>query len=213
MVAPAKVEPYLLADEDREMNSSFEIDILNFHGQALDFHFEIPGHEASWLLEDSNDSNASLRVDPDSTFEVELRAQLVGSTVHLSGFMEGAFHFLCGRCMEWRQLELDEEVQFVLMSRPSWEETYGEEEISLSEEDLDVSYYDGEIIDLRPLIREAVLLELPTFPACAEEERERCDKAYNKKVGEEILEKNEENSIDLRWAKLRDISLKQNEDS
>lgn len=188
------------------MDSTFEIDLLHFHGQPQELDFEIPGYDASWLLDDEIHN---LKVDPHTTFHAELRAQLIGSTVHIDGFIEGDFQFQCGRCMQWRRVELDENVQFVLMSRPSWQDTYDkEDEFALSEEDLDVSYYDGEIIDLRPLIREAVLLELPTFPVCSQEDKLRCDEAFEKIVGTSTIEENESNSIDLRWSKLRDISLK-----
>ncbi|MFU8806559.1 MAG: YceD family protein, partial [Bradymonadaceae bacterium] len=96
----------------------------------------------------------------------------------------------------------------VLMSRPSWGETYETvEEIELSAEDLDVSFYEGDLIDLRDLIREAVLLELPVFPNCSEELRDACDAAYQANVGAETLEKNEDNKIDLRWSALKNIKL------
>lgn len=192
-------------------NSSFEIDLLDFHGKPQELDFEVPGAEAHWLLDEDI---TAIKVDPDTSFHAELRAQLVGSTVHISGYVEGGFQFQCGRCMEWRRIDLDEEVQFVLMSRPSWEDAYGAaEEVALSAEDLDVSYYDEEIIDLRPLIREAVLLELPTFPTCSEEDLHLCDEAFERAVGTSTIEENEASSIDLRWSKLREISLKKKEDT
>ena len=192
-------------------NSTFEIDLLDFHGKALELDFQVLGAEADWLLDEDI---TALKLDPDEVFRAELRAQLIGSTVHISGYLEGGFHFQCGRCMEWRRIDLDEEVQFVLMSRPSWEETYGgTEEVALSADDLDVSYYDEEIIDLRPLIREAVLLELPSFPTCSEENSHLCDEAYERAIGTETIEENEASSIDLRWSKLKELSLKKKEDS
>ncbi len=185
--------------------SNFELDLLDFQGKPLELDFEAEGLSAAWLLDDVD---APLRVDEDETFYAELTAQLLGTTIHLDGHIEGGFYYRCGRCLEWRPFALDESVQFVLMSRPTWDENYGEEdEVVLQEEDLDVSYYEEEIIDLRPLLREAVLLELPTFPVCPDELSEACDTAYERVVGEETLEENEENSIDLRWSKLRDIEL------
>lgn len=188
---------------------TFELDLLDFHGEALELEFEIPGNSANWLVADDD---PALRVEEDVPFKVELRAQLIGTTVHLDGFIQGSFAYKCGRCLQWRRIDLDESVDFVLMSRPSWEDAYGgEDEIVLQESDLDVSYYDEEIIDLRPLIREAVLLELPTFPVCPDALLDVCDADYEKIVGEETLEKNEENSIDLRWSKLKEIELGKND--
>ncbi len=184
---------------------SFELDLLNFHGESLDLDFEVAGSSAPWILEDVE---AAIKIDEDQPFHAELTAQLIGTTVHLDGYLAGTFYYRCGRCLEWRELELDESVQFVLMSRPSWEESYGgEDEIVLDESDLDVSYYDDEIIDLRPLLREAVLLEMPDFPMCPDSLSEACDTAFERVVGEETLEDNEANSMDLRWSKLKEIEL------
>jgi uncharacterized protein len=193
-------------------DQSFELDLINFHGEPLQLDFEIPGSSAGWLLEGAqvaDDGESPWKVDDDVPFRAELDAQLLGDTVHIKGAVEGAFFYRCGRCLEWRQIELDEDVDFVLMSRPSWDDAYeGRDEIVLEEQDMNVSYYEDEIIDLRPLLREAVLLELPNFPVCPESLSEACDTAYERIVGEETLEENEANSMDLRWSKLRDIELK-----
>jgi DUF177 domain-containing protein len=44
----------------------------------------------------------------------------------------------------------------------------------LKVEDLEFSYYDGEEVDLTPLIREQTLLALPTRPLCREDCRGLC---------------------------------------
>ena len=38
----------------------------------------------------------------------------------------------------------------------------------LEEEDLDLSFYEGEEIDLSPLVQEQIILALPTRPLCRE---------------------------------------------
>ncbi len=185
--------------------TNFELDLLNFHGEEIGLTVEEPGASVKWLVEDVD---AELDIDDDAPFKAELTAQLAGTTVHIDGQLTGTFYYRCGRCLEWRQIDLDVDVEFVLMSRDSWDESYeGEEEIALDEQDLDVSYYDDEIIDLRPLLREAVLLELPSFPMCPDSMSEACDTAYERVVGEETIEQNEENSVDLRWSKLKEIDI------
>lgn len=183
----------------------FELDLLDFQGEPVEMKIEQPGGAMAWLLEDAE---AALDIEEDAPFRAELTAQLAGTTVHIDGHIEGVFYYRCGRCLEWREIELDRPVQFVLMSQQTWEDSYEEEEeIVLEESDLDVSYYEGELIDLRPLLREAVLLELPEFPRCSEELSDACDTAYERVVGEETLEENEKNSTDLRWSKLKEIDL------
>ena len=102
-------------------STSFELDLLDFQGEALELDFEVSGNSAPWLLADVE---APLKIDADEPFRAELNAQLVDTTVHLSGHVEGTFYYRCGRCLEWREIGLDEAVEFVLMSRDSWDETY-----------------------------------------------------------------------------------------
>src|SRR5690606_45014 len=161
--------------------------------------------QMNWLFEDI-DSEYSLGADEE--FVLELEASLINTTVRLTGTMQGTFEYRCGRCLEIKRIVLDSEVDFVLMSRRSWQKTYESSiEIELSEEDLDVSYYEGDIIDLRPIIREAVLLELPSFALCPPEEIEACDIAFEKYIGKEAIEANEDAGIDLRWRALKAIKL------
>ncbi|TXD36868.1 hypothetical protein FRC96_09115 [Lujinxingia vulgaris] len=190
------------------MNSAnFELDLLDFQGEPIELSFEAPIEELEWLKKGLE--STGFRPADDVPFKVDLSAQLIETTVRLHGEVEGALSYECGRCMRERRFELDSSVEFVLMSRASWEEAYGDrEEIVLSADDLDVSFYEGEVIDLRPLIVEAVVLELPTFARCPEEDKASCDAAFEAHVGEETVEANEANSIDLRWSKLREIKLK-----
>jgi uncharacterized protein len=41
-------------------------------------------------------------------------------------------------------------------------------EVELNEEDLDLSFYEGDSVDLTPLIQEELVLALPTRPLCRE---------------------------------------------
>ena len=82
----------------------------------------------------------------------------------------------------------------------------GASETELSEEDLGVTYYEGEELNLRPYVRESLMLELPSYPNCegigmlAE-----CDAAYERNIGVEAIKDNESGRVDLRWAKLMEL--------
>ena len=170
-------------------------------------HFEPDRARVDAMLEDTEfrAGGEGLRID--------LSAQKTDGTIRLRGEIAGQIVFTCGRCMEDQLSEVQTDVEFVLMPREKWQERYeGAEEIELQAEDLDVSFYDGESIDLEPLIREALLLDLPVYAACSEEAREACDEAYAQHVGDETVAKNEENSIDLRWGPLKDIKLSKGDD-
>jgi uncharacterized protein len=70
-------------------------------------------------------------------------------------------------------------------------------------DDLDVSIYDGEKIDLTDLVREQILLDLPTQILCQEDCKGLCQKC-----GANLNEVNcncEENEIDPRWSALKNL--------
>jgi uncharacterized protein len=68
-------------------------------------------------------------------------------------------------------LPVEHEFDIVLTPKPSEAGASTEE---LRPEDLGLSYYSGDEINLDPLVREQVLLALPTRPLCAEDCRGLC---------------------------------------
>jgi uncharacterized protein len=174
---------------------------------VLELHFEPSTAEARELLD-------GIEFTPEEALVVDLTAVRSGSAVRLLGTLRGTFSFACGRCLSEREHEFDESVEFVVLSKAAWEATYeGENEIELDADDLDVSFYEGDTIDLRPLVREAIILELPNYPRCPEELREACDEAYEAYVGGEVLDEQEENSVDLRWGPLKELKKKMEAES
>lgn len=185
--------------------NTFELDLLNFHGGPIKLDMSAGADDVHWLLDDAQ---GDFSLVEDQEFRAQLEGTLIGTTIRLKGVIQGKFQYACGRCLEMRPIDLDAEVEFVLMSRPAWDAAYERnDEIELTEEDLDVSFYKGDLIDLRDLIREAVMLELPVFPSCTEEMRSACDAAYEANIGNEALEEIAENKIDLRWSALKNIKL------
>ena len=84
------------------------------------------------------------------------------------------------------------------------EENYtSEKEAEVRNDDLNVSIYDGEKIDLTDLVREQILLDLPTQILC----REDC-KGLCQKCGANLNEVNcncAENETDPRWSALKNL--------
>ena len=187
------------------MSDEFVIDLLELERGPVEKDIQ-PGEDT--LEELFSDLGEDFRVADPSGFGAQLRVYKERSTVYVDGVVQADFEYRCGRCLTERHLEVDKDVDFVLMSEQDWSSTYeDDEEIALEEEDMDVSFYEGDTIDLGPLFREAVILELPAFPQCPEEMRESCDEAYESKVGDETLEEQEEHKVDLRWWPLKDIEL------
>ena len=141
--------------------------------------------------------------------KADLRTELIGKTVRVRGRVDLDIAFECGRCLEERSVDLSHDVEFVLMERSEFMERYGaDDEIELQGGDMDVSFYEGESIDLGPFLREAILLELPTHPRCWDEDQAACDEAYRQNVGDVAPQTDEPDAIDHRWSALKNFKLK-----
>lgn len=91
----------------------------------------------------------------------------------LDVFFRGALHGqvigTCARCLEEYAFGVDQPFVFVLAPRVA--EVGG---ARLSADDMALSYYEGEEIDLTPLVHEQIILALPTRPLCGEACRGLC---------------------------------------
>lgn len=92
-----------------------------------------------------------------------------GRELFFAGELAGEVVGQCVRCLEPYDFRLVTPFAFVLVPR----QDTGEEE---DDGEIDLAYYDGEDVELSPLLRERVLLSLPTVPLCAEECRGLCPK-------------------------------------
>jgi uncharacterized protein len=90
-----------------------------------------------------------------------------GQNVFLSGRAVSQAVGQCARCLESFQFSVDAPFSYVLAPRIA-------PKAELEAEDLDLSFYEGDEIDVSPLIREQVLLSLPTRPLCREDCRGLC---------------------------------------
>lgn len=106
-----------------------------------------------------------------ASLEVELRYYRAGADLLFEGRISGVLRGVCGRCAEEYVFSLDQPFEFVLIPDPAKAERKAEE---LHRDDLGLSYYSGDEIDLAPLIAEQVILALPTKPLCAENCRGLC---------------------------------------
>lgn len=161
-------------------------------------------------IEMSPEDQKTLLDDVDFDFSAPLHATLdierLGTTFRMHARFETEVEFECGRCVEMKQVPVVCEDDWVFMLRSEFDSKYAGEEVELLEEDLDVTFYDGDEIDLNEVIREAILLELPTFARCEDGDPE-CDAAFERYIGEEGVALQEEGKTDLRWAALKNISL------
>jgi uncharacterized protein len=103
--------------------------------------------------------------------DVDLVYYRSGQDIFFYGDFHGRFTGICGRCLEPYNFTLDKQFEFVLTPDLSKFDRRAEE---LRREDLGLSYYSSDEIDLAPLIAEQVILALPTRPLCSENCRGLC---------------------------------------
>jgi uncharacterized protein len=125
-------------------------------------------------IEDLNEIYTSAQVRDfkfPSSLSVHLAYYRSGEEIFFHGSLRGDFNASCSRCLKIYSFNLAKEFEFVLIPDPN---RCGRKSEGLRSDELGLSYYSTEEIDLAPLIKEQVLLALPTRPLCAEECRGLC---------------------------------------
>jgi uncharacterized protein len=100
---------------------------------------------------------------------VDLEYYRAGLDVFFRGALRGDVVGSCARCLEDYVFTLDKPFLFVLTPRAA-----AVDPVAPSAEDMERSTYEGDEIDLAPLVHEQVLLALPTRPLCTEGCRGLC---------------------------------------
>jgi len=95
---------------------------------------------------------------------VRLEYYRAGQELLFQGHITGDVVGHCGRCLEDYAFPLQADFHVVLV--PKTVEAGPDNE--LSDDQLDLSVYEGDQIDLAPLLQEQVILALPTRPLCDE---------------------------------------------
>lgn len=136
----------------------------------------------------------------------DLSLQRLDDIILVRGTVAGPYGFSCARCLAERAGALDLHVTWTLMPRDKMldEQTSPDEEFELTADDLDVSFFDSDEIDLGDLVRELVLLELDSIPHC---EVDACEGARYL-TAHSRAEPDEGERLDPRWAPLAALKQK-----
>lgn len=113
--------------------------------------------------------------------------------------------FECARCLRPSERAFETLLDWTLIpaSQLQSDSLSDEEEVELTSDDLNVSFFRGEEIDLQDLVRELILLELDPIPTCAVDD---ClGSAYLSASPEEEAA---EPTIDPRWGPLAALQQK-----
>jgi uncharacterized protein len=130
-------------------------------GESRDLSFTEPADEINRELAKGPISEYQL-VRP---VQVELAYYRAGTELFLQGVIAAATSANCARCVEDFATTTRREFRYVLAPKSLGDD----EESGLRLEDLEFTVYDGDAVDLTPLVREQVLLALVERPLCRED--------------------------------------------
>ena len=144
-----------------------------------------------------------LGVPEGSTVELDLRLEAVMEGVLVTGTASAALEGECARCLEpiTDTVEVDLQELFVY-DDPDHDDTSG------GDEDDDVSQLEGDLLDLEPLLRDAVVLALPYQPLCRDDCPGLCAECGARLADDP--EHRHDAPIDPRWAALGNVAVADN---
>lgn len=119
--------------------------------------------------------------------------------VFVRGRIQGQLAVPCARCLAPALLEVVEPA--IHMSYvPEANAEGGPAETELSADELDAYVYDGQVVDLEPLVREQLVLAIPITPLCREDCKGICT-GCGAELNREPCSCAEEAAPDTPWAK------------
>jgi uncharacterized protein len=130
---------------------------------------------------------------------LDLRLESVSEGVLVSGTVSGAVVGECGRCLR----PIDDSVTVTIQELYAYEhsttdETAGEDEVGRLQ---------GDLIDLEPVLRDAVVLALPTNPLCRADCPGLCPECGA--PWDELPADHSHQQVDPRWAALSQLTRKE----
>jgi uncharacterized protein len=131
-------------------------------------------------------------VPPGSDLELDLRLESVMEGVLVTAAITAEVTGECGRCLDPLSDTL----------RVRFQELYAYPE-SESEDDDDLSRMQGDLLDLEPALRDAVVLALPQNPVCDEDCPGLCPTCGERLA--DLPQDHDHGQTDARWSALADL--------
>ncbi len=123
-----------------------------------------------------------------------------GTEVLLKGHVDSCAELDCDRCLKPIQLPVSADFELEYISSTDYEENRN---LELTEDEMSVSVFDGEAIDLDEIVKEQILLAVPTRSLCKTVCKGFCATCgADKNVSECVCDVKE---IDPRWAALKNL--------
>ena len=137
-----------------------------------------------------------LRVPEGAPVDIDLRLEAVMEGVLVTGTATAALEGECVRCLEPIRDDVEVDLQELFV--------YEENDIASDEEDAGASRLVGDLLDLEPLLRDAVVLSLPFQPLCQDDCPGLCTEC-GARLADDPGHQHDE-PIDPRWAALVELT-------
>jgi uncharacterized protein len=147
------------------MSNSLKVNVVTIPEEGLNFVFSGDGKWFKECFQDSDPPDFSLR-----KVDVQCRITKASSTIFINGNLSVLLSICCSRCLEDADFSVDGDFYYTLV--PSRPET--KEDVELQAQELEISSYQGDFIDLTPIICEQIILQIPIKPLCSEECKGLC---------------------------------------
>ena len=144
-----------------------------------------------------------IKVPDDAEIEIDLRMESVMEGVLVTGTARAPLAGECVRCLEpfSQQCEADFQEMF---SYPEVDER-GRETAEPEDDDEEETFsLEGDLFDLEPVLRDAVVLSLPLQPVCREDCPGLCPQCGARLADDP--EHEHEEAVDIRWAALQELA-------
>lgn len=133
--------------------------------------------------------------------QVKGNVKLTGNEVSVSGHVETRAQLECDRCLKPVELPVNADFALEYITGADYESSSA---AALSEEEMSVSVFDGESVDVDEIVKEQILLAVPARTLCREDCKgicPECGKDLN--AGDCNCAPNE---VDPRWAALKNFN-------
>ena len=146
--------------------STVKLRIDDITAEARELSFPEPEQDLNRILEKGPIREYCLT----APIKVDVSYYRAGTDIFLSGAVNATVQADCSRCAEEFRSSTERSFRYVLAPRVVGLDGEGH----LRGEDLEFSTYEGDEVDLTPMIREQVLLALAARPLCREDCRGLC---------------------------------------
>ena len=144
-----------------------------------------------------------LGVPEGSQVMFDLRLEAVMEGVLVTGTASADLEGECARCLEPIEDDFSIDIQELFLYDDSREGSAKSKDDSGDDEETDVRRTEGDLIDLEPVLRDAVVLALPFQPLCQDDCPGLCTEC-GARLADDPDHRHEE-PVDPRWAALQDL--------